>query len=143
MKKRGFGAGKYNGFGGKPLVNETIIEAAIRELQEESSIIAPKENLVKAAELTFIFPHQPEWNQIVHVFTAGQWKNQAEESDEMQPAWFDYSQIPFHQMWADDKHWLPLVLQGEKLTATFTFEPDNETIKEFAIQKNCFFKNNF
>lgn len=35
LKKRGFGEGKYNGFGGKVEQGETIRQAAIRELQEE------------------------------------------------------------------------------------------------------------
>ena len=33
MKKRGFGAGKYNGFGGKLDKGETMASCAARELQ--------------------------------------------------------------------------------------------------------------
>ena len=36
MKKRGFGVGKWNGFGGKLHANETMVECAARELHEES-----------------------------------------------------------------------------------------------------------
>jgi len=36
MKKRGFGEGKWNGFGGKNKAKETIIETALRELHEEA-----------------------------------------------------------------------------------------------------------
>eukprot|EP00729_Bicosta_minor_P028396 gene28396-12164_t len=39
MKKRGFGAGKWNGFGGKVEVGETIVEGAVREMQEESGLV--------------------------------------------------------------------------------------------------------
>jgi 8-oxo-dGTP pyrophosphatase MutT (NUDIX family) len=39
MKKRGFGHGKYNGFGGKVELNETIMDAAIRETNEECGIV--------------------------------------------------------------------------------------------------------
>jgi 8-oxo-dGTP pyrophosphatase MutT (NUDIX family) len=35
MKKRGFGAGKFNGFGGKVEPQESILEGAIREFREE------------------------------------------------------------------------------------------------------------
>ena len=38
MKKRGFGVGKWNGFGGKVMKNESIINAAERELKEECNI---------------------------------------------------------------------------------------------------------
>ncbi len=38
MKKRGFGVGRWNGFGGKVNDGEQIIDAAIRETQEEVGI---------------------------------------------------------------------------------------------------------
>ncbi len=40
MKKRGFGKGKWNGFGGKVSQNESVLEGAQRELQEEAGIRA-------------------------------------------------------------------------------------------------------
>ena len=39
MKKRGFGAGRWNGFGGKVEPGEAIDAAASRELREEAGII--------------------------------------------------------------------------------------------------------
>jgi len=42
MKKRGFGAHLWNGFGGKVDPNETITAAAIREMEEESGV-TPKD----------------------------------------------------------------------------------------------------
>ena len=36
MKKRGFGAGMWNGFGGKVELGETVEEGARRELEEET-----------------------------------------------------------------------------------------------------------
>jgi len=38
MKKRGFGEGNYNGFGGKVEKGESVREGAIRELEEECCI---------------------------------------------------------------------------------------------------------
>jgi 8-oxo-dGTP pyrophosphatase MutT (NUDIX family) len=40
MKKRGFGSGFYNGFGGKVEPGETIAEAAVREVGSRCSYIA-------------------------------------------------------------------------------------------------------
>ena len=58
MKKQGFGAGKYNGFGGKIEHNETPEACAIREVHEESGISVHSLNHV--AGLTFHFSHKPE-----------------------------------------------------------------------------------
>lgn len=33
----------------------------------------------------------------------------------MRPAWFLETEIPYSQMWPDDIHWLPLVLEGNKI----------------------------
>ena len=45
----------------------------------------------------------------------------------MKPVWFSTNSIPYGKMWADDVHWLPLVLQGKYVDAAFTFKDDNET----------------
>lgn len=134
MKKRGFGQGKYNGFGGKVNSEETIEQAALRELHEESSLSVQR--ISKAAELTFHFSTKPEWDQIVHVYLAENWEGHPQESDEMKPEWFSWNSIPFDQMWKDDSHWLPLILQGKKLRARFVFGEDNENIIQAQITEN-------
>ncbi|HEX7588854.1 MAG TPA: 8-oxo-dGTP diphosphatase [Anaerolineae bacterium] len=128
MKNRGFGSGKYNGFGGKVESGETIENAAVRELSEECGITVSVSDLIQAARLEFFFPAQPDWNQVVHVFLAERWRGEPAETGEMTPAWFGLDAIPYEQMWADDPYWLPLVLRGEFVEATFTFRNDNETI---------------
>jgi len=32
----------------------------------------------------------------------------------MRPQWFDFADIPYDQMWEDDRLWLPMVLQGQE-----------------------------
>ena len=41
---------------------------------------------------------------------------------EMSPKWFDVSDIPFHEMWPDDKLWYPMFLRGQKFSGYFKFE---------------------
>lgn len=45
MKKRGFGVGKWNGAGGKVDAGETILRAAVRELEEETMITLSESDL--------------------------------------------------------------------------------------------------
>jgi 8-oxo-dGTP pyrophosphatase MutT (NUDIX family) len=134
-KKTGFGAGKLNGFGGKIETGETARAAAVRELREEASIHVLETDAEPVAHLTFWFPAQPDWNQIVHVFLARQWSGKPVESREMIPQWVDANAIPFDRMWQDDFLWLPRVLDGEKLQAQFTFGSDNEQVTDYSILK--------
>ena len=140
MKKRRFGEGKYNGFGGKPNGDERIEETAVRELREEASVEVASESLFKVAELTFYFSQKPEWDQVVHVYLDYQWEGTPQESEEMRPEWFRFAEIPYSQMWQDDKYWLPLLLQGKQVTGTFHFGDDNETVVKYELKENVIFK---
>ena len=133
-KKRGFGQGKYGGFGGKLQAGETLSQAAVRELYEESGISADLSDLASLGMLTFIFPYKHSWDQEVHVFEARKWHGTPGESEEMRPEWFGITQIPLEQMWDDTCYWLPHVLAGDPISAVFTLNQDNETVKDYTIQ---------
>lgn len=123
MKKRGFGVGKWNGVGGKldsEKGDKDIKEAAIRETQEEIGVQIKE--MEKVALLRFKFPYKQDWNQDVHVFLVKDWTGEPQETEEMMPKWFATKEIPFQEMWDDDKIWLPHVLAGKKLTADFIFK---------------------
>ncbi len=135
MKKARFGAGKYNGFGGKVEDGETIAEATVREMSEEAGIDVRLEDLERVGRLCFLFPYKPEWEQVVHVYLARRWQGIPQESDEMAPAWFSVDAIPYEQMWDDDLYWLPRVLAGERVRATFAYRADNQTVDEFKIEE--------
>jgi len=118
MKKRGFGEGRWNGFGGKLQEGETVEEAARRELFEEASLKV--KDIEKVGIVDFEFKGQPEILE-VHIFRGSGIEGELEESEEMKPCWFHTNDIPFESMWPDDKHWLPLFLQGKKFKGRFLF----------------------
>jgi 8-oxo-dGTP pyrophosphatase MutT (NUDIX family) len=134
FKKRGFGAGKWNGVGGKLEDEETIEQSVVRETSEEITVIVKPEELVKVAVIDFFFDGQPDWDQRVHVFFAEQWKGEPKESEEMRPHWYPIDALPFNQMWVDDAYWLPRVLQGQNLKAVFHFDSRGERILTSKIE---------
>jgi len=79
LKKLGLGMGKLNGFGGKVKAGESIEEAAVRELYEETGVMATPRDITKVGEMAFFFPAVPEeegWNQRMHIFFANEWEGE-------------------------------------------------------------------
>jgi 8-oxo-dGTP diphosphatase len=133
-KKRGLGAGNTVGLGGKVEANETPRDAAAREAAEESGVVIAPNALDEVAMISFWFPTRPTWNQRAAVFVTDRWQGEPMETDEIVPTWYDVASIPYEEMWADARHWLPRVLAGQRLTADFTFEPDLETLAAMNIR---------
>ena len=123
--KQGFGMGKWNGFGGKVESGERIEDAAKREVFEEVGIRV--DGLEKMGEIEFEHPGDPQKLE-VHVFKASRFVGDPIESDEMKPQWFHINEIPFDQMWPDDKYWLPLFLEGKKFKAKFVLEGQDKVL---------------
>lgn len=131
MKKRGFGAGRWNGFGGKVEATEAIEDAARRELHEEAGIRAGA--LERVGVLDFEFKGNPEILQ-VHIFRALDFSGKPTESDEMKPKWFHIDKIPFKNMWPDDPHWMPLFLGGKKFKGKFLFGKSDAILKKNLVE---------
>lgn len=125
MKKRGFGAGRWNGFGGKIEGEESLIEAAKRETLEEAGVEVTK--LIEVGIIDFEFVGNPEILE-VHIFKALKWQGEPRETEEMKPKWFDIAEIPYEQMWTDDKYWLPLFLEGKRFKAYFLFDENDQVL---------------
>lgn len=124
MKKRGFGANRYNGVGGKIEPGETIEEALVRESQEEIEVIPTK--FKKVAEHDFLMDRDTKkpWHMYVHAFVATEWQGEPTETEEMAPQWFKRTEIPYDNMWQDDTYWLPQVLAGQLILASYEFNAD-------------------
>ena len=117
-KKRGLGAGKINGPGGRIEDGESPADAAVRELHEELGIRARDPEL--CGELHFDFVDGLRLHCLV--FIAREFSGEPVETDEAVPLWTPSEAIPFERMWEDDRHWLPGVLDGGKFRAWFEFD---------------------
>ncbi|MBX2866882.1 8-oxo-dGTP diphosphatase [Candidatus Kaiserbacteria bacterium] len=128
MKKRGFGAGRWNGFGGKVEEGESIEEAVQREMKEECGVRVS--DIQKHGVLDFSFAHSPEEILEVHIFKAETFSGEPVETEEMKPQWFKTKEIPFTDMWPDDIYWVPMFLEGKKFKGRFHFGEEDVVLEK-------------
>ena len=119
MKKRGFGSGRWNGFGGKVEVGESITQAVIREMKEEVNIVPI--TMFKIGILEFAFQNDSTELE-VHIFKVTTYEGEPTESEEMCPQWFAWEDVPFTQMWVDDEYWFPFLQRSELFKGRFAFD---------------------
>ncbi|KAG6455684.1 7,8-dihydro-8-oxoguanine triphosphatase [Manduca sexta] len=132
-KKRGFGVNQWNGFGGKLEPNETIQEAAVRELKEECCLSVKTADLRNIGHLEFTFEDDPVMMD-VRVFSTNMYEGVPKETEEMCPKWFDLDRIPFDDMWPDDKFWFPYMLKNKLFYAKFHYK-GFDTILHYNIEE--------
>jgi 8-oxo-dGTP diphosphatase len=119
-KKRGLGAGKINGPGGKLEAGETALDAAVREVREEIGVTPL--GVEDRGVLRFQFADG--YSLHCAVFVATDYEGELCETDEATPFWFTPAEVPYHEMWEDDQYWLPQVLAGQKFNGWFVFDGD-------------------
>ncbi|HMA64404.1 MAG: 8-oxo-dGTP diphosphatase [Fibrobacterota bacterium] len=119
-KKRGLGKGKINAPGGRIEIGETTEMAAVRETQEEIGL-TPSELEIRG-ELFFIFTDGYSLHGTVYF--ANKFTGTPVETDEADPFWCEIDKIPYDNMWADDRLWLPLALDRKFFKGYFIFDDD-------------------
>lgn len=129
MKKTSTGAGWWNGFGGKVQPPETFEAAAVRELKEESDLVTTEKDLVLVARIKFFFADTPKFDCSVYI--TRNWTGEPVETDEMRPRWFPIDNLPFTEMWPADVRWVPVVLAGDTIEATVTFDVEGKKVVSF------------
>ncbi|RPA87527.1 hypothetical protein BJ508DRAFT_410294 [Ascobolus immersus RN42] len=139
LKKRGFGKGCYNGFGGKVEPPESILDGAIRELEEESTLVPTSIDAMKYVGLLLfhtlpsIANGKPGDNvllQVVYVFTLASFNGTPTETEEMAPKLFTYpltENFMIDNMLPSTKQWLPTLLDNifsDKLASSEKYGAD-------------------
>ena len=107
-KKRGIGAGKINGPGGKVDPGETPLAAAIRETREEVGVVPNDPQL--RGDLLFYFADGLVLRCLIYLSDGC--LGEPHETAEAVPQWFPVTALPYGEMWEDDRIWLPLLIAG-------------------------------
>ena len=119
-KKTGLGKGKVNGPGGKVEKGESPMACAIRECREELGITVS--NLQYCGQHRFQFVDG--YSILVWVYRTAEFEGIPTETVEAAPLWVSLDEIPYDQMWEDDRIWLPMLLRGELFQGRWIFNGD-------------------
>jgi 8-oxo-dGTP diphosphatase len=130
-KKRGLGAGKINGPGGRLEVGESPLAAAVRETQEEVGVTPT--GLREAGVLAFQFCDG--YSLRCTVFGATGMFGELKETDEALPFWSPLASIPYDKMWADDELWFPYLLGSQPFEGRFVFDGERMLFHEVGLKR--------
>ena len=94
---------------------------SVRELREHGS-------------LTFYFGDAPEPEFTVFVFVTDRFEGTVTANEEGELAWLDEAALPYDDMWADDRVWLPHVLAGRRVEGVFRLSDDHRRLLEHELR---------
>ena len=141
LKKRGIGAGMYNGWGGKfdPEQGDvTVLDTAIRETGQETDGFYPNpESLELVAVIDFYEAVRHIFER--HIYFLHMVKGEPEklrETDEMgEGVAFDIDHLPNgDKMMPADKIWLPKILRGERIRGHCYYKAGNKEVERFECE---------
>ena len=104
--------GKYNGLGGKMERDESVADCMIRELREEAGIEVEEMQLRGTINWTNFGPKGEDW--LGFVFLVTRFRGEPWQENEEGPlSWVDLDKMEELPMWEGDRHFLPLVFDGD------------------------------
>ena len=104
-KKNDMNRGKWVGVGGHVEMGETINQAAIREIKEETGLDA--HSLSCSGEVTFI---NDDYEEIMYVYEITDFSGDIIECNEGLLKWIPIKDMYDYPMWEGDKAFLPLLM---------------------------------
>lgn len=119
-KKTGLGKGKVNAPGGKVDAGERPEDCAVRECREEVGIAVSGLEYCGQHRFQFVDGYSIH----VWVYRTRQFDGRPRATREADPMWVRQNEIPFGEMWEDDRYWLPMVIRGERFQARWIFDGD-------------------
>lgn len=133
-KKVSLGMGKnlIAGIGGKigdkpEFKGESHVDTLRRELLEEIKVTPISYDY--RGQVSFMYPHKPEWNMRTDIFLVRKWSGEPQETDSIKPMWFPKNNVPYPRMWPDNVFWVPKILKGERVRTSFVYDEDGR-VKE-------------
>ena len=117
-KENDYHEGKWNGLGGKFEPGETPEECAVRELEEESGLIA--EDVEMKGIITFpLFDGQDDW--YVFVFVIKNFEGELIDSNEGDLEWIPNDKLKELNLWGGDSIFIDWLFEDKFFSSKFNY----------------------
>jgi 8-oxo-dGTP diphosphatase len=127
-KENDYHEGKWNGIGGKFEPSETPEECAIREIKEETGLIA--EALTLKGLITFpLFDGVDDW--YVFLFVITKFSGELIDSPEGELSWIDDDKLLELNLWDGDRIFIPWLKEDKFFSAKFNYK--GKRFKDFDV----------
>jgi 8-oxo-dGTP pyrophosphatase MutT (NUDIX family) len=129
----GINKGKWNAPSGEVQKGESPAKAAMRHVFQQTGLYVSK--VTSHGTIRLFLNGKNEFNYLMHVFSTKLFSGDLKPNIKGEAKWFNAPDLPYYEMWADDKYWVNLVLQGKEFDADFFFDEKNEKITKYRIKE--------
>lgn len=136
--EEGISKGKWDAPTAEITKGESPAKAAITAVFQQTGLYVSK--VTPHGTIRLFLNGKNEYTYRLHVYSTKLFTGDLKPNIKGEARWFAFSDIPFYEMWADDKYWLNHVLQGKEFEADFFFDEKNENIAKYQIREK---KRNF
>ncbi len=112
---------------------ESPAKAAMRSIYQQTGILPTK--VTFHGTIRLFLNNSNEYTYKIHVFSTRLFTGSLKSNVDGEAKWFDMSEVPYHDMWPDDKYWTSLVMQGKRFDADFFLDEHNEKVTKYQIRE--------
>ncbi len=128
---RGISKGKWNAPGGKIVGKETPTEGAEREVLEETGLKV--NHIFYHGSIDYYMFGKRTLHTRAYLFSTRNFRGRTKSTGEGGLRWFHKDELPYRQMWPDDRHWIPHMILGSRFNAKFYLGDDNSRVVRYVI----------
>lgn len=122
--------GKYNGVWGKLEAWETPQECVIREIEEETGLIAKNPDFKGMITFPQLWKKQEDW--VVYIFVVTEFSGELSECSEGNLKWIDNEKLLDLHLWEGDRIFIPWLSEDRFFSGKFEYGAD-EKLKNWSV----------
>lgn len=129
----GINKDKWNAPGGEIVQGEKPNKAAMKYLYQQTGLYSTK--VADHGTVRLALSGKSDFSYKLHIFSTKSAAGELKPNIQGEAKWFNLTDIPYFDMWADDRYWINLVMQGKQFDADFFFDEKNEKVVKYQIKE--------